>query len=82
MASWSPIATSAYMALASADELVAYKNRDGVMYLMLTGIVCQLIEESGIDYFMYDSFLDAKAGQRKFKRRLGFRPYRVRYDLA
>jgi hypothetical protein len=49
---------------------------------MLAGIVCQLIEESGIDYFMYDSFLEAKAGQRKFKRRLGFRPYRVRYDLA
>jgi hypothetical protein len=71
-----------YGNFASADELVAYKNRDGVMYLMLTGIVCQLIEETGIDYFMYDSFLDAKAGQRKFKRRLGFRPYRVRYDLA
>jgi hypothetical protein len=67
---------------ASADELVAYKNRDGVMYLMLTGIVCELIEERGVDYFMYDSFLEAKAGQRKFKRRLGFRPYRVRYDLA
>jgi hypothetical protein len=71
-----------YGNFASADELAAYKNRDGVMYLMLTGIVCQLIEERGIDYFMYDSFLEAKAGQRKFKRRLGFRPYRVRYDLA
>jgi hypothetical protein len=71
-----------YGNFASADELAAYKNRDGVLYLMLTGIVCQMIEEGGIDYFMYDSFLEAKAGQRKFKRRLGFRPYRVRYDLV
>jgi len=71
-----------YGNFASADELAAYKNRDGVLYLMLMGIVCELIEEHGIDYFMYDSFLGAKAGQRKFKRRLGFRPYRVRYELA
>jgi hypothetical protein len=71
-----------YGNFASADELAAYKNRDGVLYLMLTGIVCELIEERGVDYFMYDSFFGAKAGQRKFKRRLGFRPYRVRYELA
>jgi hypothetical protein len=71
-----------YGNFASAEELVGYKNRDGVMYLMLSGIVCRLIEEGGVDYFMCDSFLDAKAGQRKFKRRLGFRPYRVRYALA
>jgi hypothetical protein len=70
-----------YGNFASADELVGYKNRDGVMYLVLSGIACRLIEEGAVDYFMCDSFLDAKAGQRKFKRRLGFRPYRVRYAL-
>jgi hypothetical protein len=71
-----------YGNFASAEELVGYKNRDGMMYLMLAEIVCRLIEEDGIDYFMCDSFFDAKAGHRKFKRRLGFRPYRVRYALA
>jgi hypothetical protein len=67
---------------AAAEELVGYKNRDGVMYLMLTEIICQLIDEGKLEYFMYDAFLGARAGARKFKRRLGFEPYRVRYRLA
>ncbi|MFL6672679.1 MAG: hypothetical protein ACJ8LG_05220 [Massilia sp.] len=67
---------------ATAEELAGYKNRDGVMYLMLTEIICQLIEEGKLEYFMYDAFLGARAGARKFKRRLGFQAYRVRYMLA
>jgi hypothetical protein len=67
---------------ATAEELVGYKSRDGVMYLMLTEIICQLIDEGKLEYFMYDAFLGARAGARKFKRRLGFQPYRVRYLLA
>lgn len=67
---------------ASAEQLAGYKNRDGVLYLMLTEIICALIADGEVDYFMYDSFLGVRSGLRKFKRKLGFAPYRVRYALA
>lgn len=66
----------------STDQLMGYKNNDGIMYLLLLTIVCRLIEQRGIDYFMYDSYLGAKPGLQDFKRRIGFRPYRARYELA
>jgi hypothetical protein len=71
-----------YGNFAATDQLLGYKNRDGVMYLLLMEIICRLIEEGKLEYFMYDTFLGAQAGLRDFKRRIGFRPYRVRYDLA
>ncbi|TFW28460.1 hypothetical protein [Massilia horti] len=66
---------------ASVEELIGYKNRDGVMYLLLTEIICELLAAGTVQYFMYGSFVSASAGKRKFKRRLGFVPYRVRYAL-
>ena len=67
---------------AATDQLLGYKTSDGVMYLLLMEIICQLIEERELDYFMYDTFYGAQPGLRDFKRRVGFRPYRVRYTLA
>ena len=66
----------------ATNQLMGYKNRDGIMYLLLLKIVCRLIEERDVDYFMYDTFLGAQPGLRDFKRRVGFKPYRARYELA
>jgi hypothetical protein len=66
----------------ATDQLMGYKNNDGIMELLLSSIVCRLIEERAVDYFMYDTFLGAKQGLREFKRRVGFRPYRARYELV
>lgn len=66
----------------ATDQLMGYKGQDGIMYLLLLTIVCRLIEQRGIDYFMYDTYLGAKPGLQDFKRRVGFRPYRARYELA
>lgn len=66
----------------ATDQLMGYKNQDGIMYLLLLTIICRLIEEREVDYFMYDTFLGAQPGLRDFKRRLGFSPYRARYELT
>ena len=62
--------------------MLGYYNRDGVMYFLLKEIVCSLIEEGQVDYLMYDMLLGGRAGLREFKRRAGFAPYRVHYELA
>ena len=74
--------TLRYGNFVSTDQLMGYKNHDGIMYLLLATIICRLIEERDVDYFMYDTFLGAQPGLREFKRRIGFRPYRARYELA
>ncbi len=66
----------------ATDQLMGYKNQDGIMYLLLLTIICRLIEEREVDYFMYDTFLGAQPGLRDFKRRVGFQPYRARYELV
>jgi len=66
----------------ATDQLMGYKNQDGIMYLLLSAIVCRLIEEGEVDWFMYDTYLGAKPGLRDFKRRVGFQPYRARYLLG
>lgn len=70
-----------YGNFAATDRLLGYKNNDGTMYLLLVEIICRLIDDSQVQYFMYDTFLGAQEGLRNFKRRLGFQPYRVRYTL-
>jgi hypothetical protein len=71
-----------YGNFAATDQLMGYKSQDGIMYLLLLTIICRLIEEREVDYFMYDTFLGAQPGLRDFKRRVGFRPYRARYELV
>lgn len=70
-----------YGNFAATDRLLGYKNNDGIMYLLLVEIICQLIDDSKVQYFMYDTFLGAQEGLRNFKRRLGFQPYRIRYSI-
>lgn len=65
----------------ATDRLLGHKNNDGIMYLLLVEIICKLIEDNQVQYFMYDTFLGAQEGLRNFKRRLGFQPYIVRYFL-
>ena len=71
-----------YGNFAATDRLLGYKNNDGTMYLLLVEIICKLIDDSEVQYFMYDTFLGAQDGLRNFKRRLGFQPYRIRYSLS
>jgi len=71
-----------YGNFAATDQLLGYKTRHGIMYLLLAEIICELIARRRLDYFMYDTFLGAKPGLRDFKRRIGFRPYRARYSVA
>lgn len=71
-----------YGNFAATDRLLGYKNNDGIMYLLLMEIICRLIDDSQVHYFMYDTFLGAQEGLRNFKRRLGFQPYRVRYSIS
>ncbi len=52
------------------------------MYLLLVDIICLLIKENQVEYFMYDTFLGAQPGLRHFKQRIGFAPYRVSYSIA
>lgn len=65
---------------AATEKILGYKSGDGFMYLLLTEIVCRLIEEGSLSYLMYDTYLGAQPGLRAFKRKLGFEPYRIRYS--
>jgi hypothetical protein len=66
---------------ASTDQLLGYKNKDGVMYFMLVEIICRLIKEGKLAYFMYDTYLGAQPGLQDFKRRIGFTPHRASYSI-
>lgn len=66
---------------AGTERVLGYKNGDGVMYLLFTEIIGLLIETRQHMYFMYDTLFGAQEGMRRFKRRLGFRPYRARYTI-
>lgn len=66
---------------AGTEQVLGYKNNDGVMYLLFTELVGQLIEAGQFAYFMYDTVFGAQDGLRDFKRRVGFRPYRARYSI-
>lgn len=67
---------------AATDKILGLKNGDGIMYLLVTEIVCRLIEEKKVSFLMYDTYLGAQPGLRNFKRKLGFSPYRVSYAIS
>ena len=70
-----------YGNFAATDRLMGIKSADGIMYLLLLEIVCDLIDKSALDYFMYDTYLGAQPGLRSFKRRIGFQPNRASYTI-
>jgi hypothetical protein len=47
---------------------------NGVMYLMLTEIISNLIEERRLRYIFYDTWYGASKGLKGFKKKLGFAP--------
>ncbi len=63
------------------DRLLGLRNNDGAMHLMVTEIICRMIESHTYGYLMYDTFFGASPGLRNFKMMLGFEPYRAKYSL-
>lgn len=74
-----------YGNFAALSRLLGYRNNDGAMHLLVTGVVGHLLLQrqagDGPDYLMYDTYFGALPGLRQFKTMLGFAPYRVRYSL-
>ncbi|MBP7167384.1 MAG: hypothetical protein KBB64_06970, partial [Bacteroidia bacterium] len=52
--------------------------KEGIMYYLVTETISKLIrdKENNI-HLMYDTYFGASDGLKMFKRRLGFKPYRV-----
>jgi hypothetical protein len=63
------------------NRVIGVRNNDGIMHLMVTEIICQLIEDRSCDYLMYDTYFGAGPGLRAFKTMLGFEPYRAKYSI-
>ena len=56
---------------------------DGIMYLMMIEVNKILFEEykpKGYKYVMYDTFFGASKGLKNFKKKLGYKPYRVKWE--
>jgi len=55
---------------------------DGIMYFMLVELSRLIFNEyksQGYRYIMYDTFFGASDGLKKFKTKLGFKPYKVKW---
>ncbi len=70
-----------YGNFASFNRLIGIRNNDGVMHLMVTEIICRMIDDGGLNYLMYDTYFGASPGMRTFKKMLGFEPYRAKYSI-
>lgn len=70
-----------YGNFASFSQMMGIRNNDGIMHLLLSEAICQLIDVGKVRYVMYDTFFGAQPGLRNFKSILGFRPYRASYRL-
>ena len=70
-----------YGDFAAFDRLIGHRNNDRIMHLMVTEIICRLIEDGTLNYAMYDTYFGAKPGLKMFKTMLGFKPYRVKYSI-
>ena len=63
------------------NRVIGVRNNDGMMHLMLTEIICQLIGGGSCRYLMYDTYFGASPGLKTFKSMLGFEPYRAKYSI-
>jgi hypothetical protein len=70
-----------YGNFASFNRVIGVRNNDGMMHLLVTEIVCRLIESGACDYLMYDTYFGASPGMKTFKEMLGFHPYRAKYFM-
>lgn len=67
---------------AATERVIGYKNGDGFLYLLLTEIICSLIEETTVSFLMHDTYPGAQPGLRSLKRKPGPGPYLVRCSVA
>jgi hypothetical protein len=52
------------------------------MYLLITSSISNLIDSNiNIKFVMYDTIFGASDGLRLFKKRLGFKPYLVKWRI-
>jgi hypothetical protein len=63
------------------NRVLGVRNNHGMMHLMVTEIICQMIEARSCRYLMYDTYFGASAGMQAFKKMLGFEPYRAKYSI-
>ncbi|MES2757189.1 MAG: hypothetical protein V4693_07430 [Pseudomonadota bacterium] len=70
-----------YGNFASFNRVIGVRNNDGIMHLMVTEIICSLIENGSFTYLMYDTYFGASPGMQSFKTMLGFAPHRAKYSL-
>lgn len=66
---------------AAFSQIIGLRNNDGAMHLLVSDIVCRLLEERAVEYLMYDTFFGAQPGLQQFKVLLGFQPFRAKYAL-
>jgi hypothetical protein len=73
-----------YGDFACVSRLMGHANHlnNGVMYLMLTEIVSNLIEQRNLFYIFYDTWYGASDGLRGFKRKLGFSPCMAHWQIG
>ena len=71
-----------YGDFAALGQLLGYRNNHGAMHLLVADMVSTLIAEQRARFLMYDTFFGASDGLQRFKRMLGFQPYRVSYDFV
>lgn len=64
------------------SQLIGQRNNDGAMHLLLTEVVCLMLDEGRLRYLMYDTFFGAQPGLRQFKTIHGFKPYHATYSLT
>ena len=65
--------------------LLGHKNylNDGIMYLMIVEfnkIMFEEYKQKGYKYIMYDTFFGASEGLKRFKKRLKYQPYKVKWQ--
>jgi hypothetical protein len=63
------------------NRVIGVRNNDGIMHLLVSEIICQMMERQGCRYLMYDTYFGASPGLRAFKTMLGFEPYRAKYSI-
>lgn len=70
-----------YGDFAAFSQLLGYRNNDGAMHLLMVEAISLFIGDGATKYVMYDTFLSANHGLKRFKTMLGFKPYRVKYHV-
>jgi len=71
-----------YGNFAAFNRIIGVRNNDGIMHLLVTEIVCRMIESGNYEFLMYDTYFGASPGMKIFKKMLGFQPYRAKYSIT